>query len=384
MRVGLGVTVWAKGSVSGHLDGIGIYTQSLWRSLQRLASQSESQLSLQSFAFGRNLPFLECGQPQQIARHFSAHALKSALFGPSNRMSTHIRKQVDLFHATDHHIPQLKGVPVVASVMDLIPLIHPEWTSPHLRRAKNWLFSKTIRNADHIITISEHSKLDLVEHLGIAAENISVTPLGVDPVYFQPIDNETRQRTLQSCALSPGFFLCIGTLQPRKNLKRVLAAHRSLPESIRKSNPLLVVGRIGWGVEDLLPELRALEARGEGRWLDYLPRETVLALLQSATATVFPSLYEGFGLPVIEAFAARCPVIAANTTSLPEVAGNAALLVNPLDESSIAQAMSEIIESPDRTEQRVNLGYDRAQKYSWDACRDKTLAIYKQVIQKHA
>lgn len=383
MRIGLGTTVWAKGAKAGHLDGIGVYTQALWRGMQQRAAMANSGLSFTPFAFGRELPELECGRPQSVAGHFSAYALRAALLGASRRISANIARQVDLFHATDHHIPQLKDVPVVANVMDLIPMLHPEWASPTLRQAKNWLFGKTVRSAAHIITISEYSKRDLIEHLGIAADDISVTPLGVEPAYFQRIDGQQRQKVLDKCSLRPGFFLCIGTLQPRKNLGRVLSAHRSLPEDVRKAHPLVVVGRVGWGVDELLPELQALESRGDGRWLDYLPQADVLALLQSAGAMVFPSLYEGFGLPVIEAFAARCPVITSNTTSLPEVAGEAALLVNPLDDSDIAAAMLATVENPDLTAQRVTQGHLRAQTYSWDACCGNTLDVYRKVIAQY-
>lgn len=382
MRIGVSTTAWAKGAQTGHLDGIGVYTQALWRGLQQ-ARAAGADLALTPFAFGSELPELECGRPEKLAPHFSRYALRAALLGASQSVSTRVREQVDLFHATDHHIPKLVGVPVVANVMDLIPLLHPEWVSPTLRRAKNWLFRKTIRSADHIITISEYSKRDLIEHLEIPANNISVTPLGVDPMYFQRIDDIRRNQVLQKCALKAGFFLFIGTLQPRKNLKRVLAAHRSLPATMRKDHPLVVVGRIGWGVEEFLPELQALERRGEGRWLDYLPQGEVLVLLQNAGAIVFPSLYEGFGLPVVEAFAAQCPVITSNSTSLPEVAGDAALLVNPLDESDIAQAMTLTLGSPELTKQRVKQGILRAQGYSWGACCEKTLEVYRQVIEQY-
>ncbi|QRY80148.1 glycosyltransferase family 4 protein [Pseudomonas sp. PDNC002] len=384
MRIGLGTSVWAKGAKAGHLDGIGVYTQALWRSLHQRSQAAQADFSVTPFAFGRELPVLECGIPQPVSGHFSAYALRAALLGPSRSVSAKVRSQVDLFHATDHHIPQLKGVPVVANVMDLIPMLHPEWASPNLRQAKNWLFGRTVRSADHIITISEYSKRDLINHLGIAADDISVTPLGVDPIYFERIGEEHRLEALAKCGVARGFFLCIGTLQPRKNLMRVLLAHQSLPADVRREHPLIVVGRNGWGADDLLPALRALEARGEGRWLDYLPQADVLALLQSATAVVFPSLYEGFGLPVVEAFAARCPVITSNSTSLPEVAGDAALLVDPLDEAAIAQAMTATIADPVAAQQRVDRGYLRARDYSWGACCEKTLAVYRQVIAQNA
>lgn len=379
MRVGLGVTVWAKGSTAGHLDGIGVYTRALWHALSHLAHHPDTDLSLHPFAFGSSLPTMDCGIPARLGGRFSLHALRSAVLGAPRAMSRNIGGQVDLFHATDHHIPRLAGTPVVANVMDLIPLLHPEWASANLRTMKNWLFTRTVRSADHLITISEYSKRDLMDHLGIAPERISVTPLGVSPEYFEEMPQPLVEQTLATLGLQPGFFLFVGTLQPRKNLTRVLQAHKSLPETVRRQHPLVIVGRTGWKSDELLTELDALERRSEGRRFEYLPGKIVRTLLHSASALVFPSLYEGFGLPVVEAFAARCPVITSNTTSLPEVAGDAALLVDPTQEEAIAAAMLELLEHPDQAARRVDLGQQRALHYSWEACAMQTLDVYRHI-----
>jgi alpha-1,3-rhamnosyl/mannosyltransferase len=185
---------------------------------------------------------------------------------------------------------------------------------------------------------------------------------------------------LEKYGLEPGFFLFIGTLQPRKNLPRILEAFQSLPDDVRKAHPLIVVGRDGWNNEELIPQLKALEQRGEGRWLSYLPQDEVMALMQSAGALVFASLYEGFGLPVIEAFAARCPVIASNTTSLPEVTGDAAWSVDPTDSASIAAAMQDVLTQADVRAQKIEKGLERAKHYSWQECARKTLAVYEKVL----
>lgn len=271
----------------------------------------------------------------------------------------------------------------MANVMDLIPLLHPEWAASGLRSLKNWLFTRTVRSAEHLITISEYSKQDLINHLGIASERISVTPLGVAPEYFEKISPAEVTQTLAELRLQPGFFLFVGTLQPRKNLSRVLAAHKSLPADIRRRHPLIVVGRTGWKADELLTELQDLERRGEGRRFEYLPGRTVRALLQSASTLVFPSLYEGFGLPVIEAFAARCPVITSNTTSLPEVAGDAAILIDPTQTDAIAAAMRRILEEPEQTALRADLGLQRASSYSWEACASETLEVYRRIRALH-
>ncbi|KTC04195.1 glycosyltransferase family 4 protein [Pseudomonas syringae] len=378
MDIGLSCTVWAKGERAGHLDGIGIYSRALWHNLDKL-SQAED-IHVKPYAFGKQLPVLACGQPQQLSSDYRIHAVLSSVLKLPLGNSASIAKDVQLFHATDHHIPRIKGVPVVATIMDMIPVLHPEWIKQDLKRLKSWLFTTSIKRADHIITISEYSKQDMISHLGIAPERISVTPLGVDPVYFQRIGAAERNRVLGMYGLKPGFFLVVGTLQPRKNLQRVLEAFQQLPAQVRKEHPLVIVGRDGWSNEELLPQLEALQQRGEGRWLSYLPQNEVLALLQSAGALVFASLYEGFGLPAIEAFAAQCPLIASNNSSLPEVTGDAAWAVDPHSAESISTAMLAVLEQPEERERKVQSGLGRARHFSWDACAQSTLDIYRKVL----
>ncbi len=379
MDIGLGCTVWAAGERAGHLDGIGTYSRALWQGLSDIAA-NQADVRIKPYAFGRDLPELVCGRPEPLAQRFPVHALLSGFLKLPLSNSAAIRKNVDIFHAPDHHIPRIAGVPTVSSVMDVIPMLHPEWIKNDLRSLKSWLFNVAIRQSDHIITISEFSKQDMVEHLGLAPERVSVTPLGVEPVYFARVDSETRSAVLEKHGLKPGFFLFIGTLQPRKNLPRLLQAFEKLPANVRKAHPLVIVGRDGWNNEDLLPKLHQLEERGEGRWLSYLPQSDVMALLQSAVALTFPSLYEGFGLPVIEAFAARCPVIASNSTSLPEVCGNAAWLVDPYDVDSIHAAMQALLNQPALREEKIELGLARAQQYTWHECARQTLQVYRKVL----
>ena len=379
MEIGLGCTVWAAGERAGHLDGIGTYSRALWQGLNDLAA-TQADVHIKPYAFGRDLPTLACGQPESLAQRYSVHALLSGFLKLPLAKSGELRKSVDLFHAPDHHIPRISGVPTVASVMDVIPMLHPEWIKNDLRSLKSWLFNAAIHQSDHVITISEFSKQDMVEHLGLSPDRISVTPLGVEPVYFERVAEHTRDEVLARHGLKPGFFLFLGTLQPRKNLPRILQAFEQLPADVRKEHPLVIVGRDGWNNEDLLPKLQQLEARGEGRWLSFLPQSDVLALLQSAAALTFPSLYEGFGLPVIEAFAARCPVIASNSTSLPEVAGDAAWMVDPYDVDSISAAMGALLAQPGLREQKIELGLTRARQYTWHECARQTLEVYRKVL----
>ena len=381
MKIGLSCTVWAAGERAGHQDGIGTYSRSLWGGLDQSIRSSGSDIQLKPYAFGRDFPSMACGTPKQLAARFPVHALLSGILKLPLANSRAIGGDIDLFHATDHHIPRISGVPTVATIMDVIPMLHPEWIKNDLRSLKSWLFGVAIRKADHIITISEYSKQDMVEHLKIAPERISVTPLGVEPIYFERIEAEQRRAVLDKHGLKQGFFLFVGTLQPRKNLLRVLQAFQQLPDTVRKTHPLVIVGRNGWNNEELLPQLHALEQKGEGRWLSYLPQSEVLALLQSASALVFPSLYEGFGLPVIEAFASQCPVIASNSTSLPEVSGNAAWQVDPHSVESISAAMQDVLSQSTLREEKIQIGLARAHHYNWNECARQTLDVYRKVLK---
>ncbi len=291
-----------------------------------------------------------------------------------------LKKQVDLFHATDHLIPRLPGVPVLATIMDAIPLSHPEWVRLNYRALKTWLWRRAGQWADHVVTISEYSKQDIVEQFAIPPERVSVVPLGVDQRYFEKIDEENKAGVLKKLGLPSRFFLFIGTLQPRKNVERVIDAHATLPLEVQQEFPMVVVGRAGWCVDALLEKLQRAEAGGTVRWLKYLPDYEARALLQSACALVFPSLYEGYGLPVVEAFASRLPVITSNTTALPEVAEGAALMVNPLDIEEIGHAMRRIVDDAELAGELREKGFVRAREATWAACADKTAKLYRQLI----
>lgn len=367
-KIAYGVSVWARGVASGHLDGIGVYTHALYEAMK------QDGVGLVPHAFGlleSNMPF---GEAKPLARRVAVHLAKAALFKQT------LSCDADLFHAPDHYIPRL-DIPVVATVMDLIPFLHPEWVSTGLRSVKNWLFKKSILSADHLITISEQSKQDIIRHFGVSASKITVTPLGVDPRYFQKISEAKSAEVLARYQLSRGFFLFIGTLQPRKNVAHLLDAHALLPMTLQRRHPMVIVGRNGWGVDNLLPRLRALEASGTVRWLDYVPQSDVFALLQNAQALTFMSLYEGFGLPLVEAFAAGCPVIASNTTSIPEVAQDAALLLDPTDVNALSEAMLSVIEDLALSAKLIENGQIRAQTFTWDACKEATLQAYQHVLQ---
>lgn len=377
MRIGFGTTVLAKCQIQGGVDGIGSYTKELAGELSKA-----SGLSLVPVGFGFTPS--EGTFPSRLgAVDLGRYALQAGLgaIGPLGfGAERQIAGQIDLFHATDHYIPKFSSIPVLATLMDAIPLSHPEWARMKLASLKRWLWRRAGHWADHVVTISEYSKREIVEHFDISPDKISVTSLGVDVRFFERIEAVSRLEVLRRLSLPDQFFLFVGTLQPRKNLERALDAHAALPAAMQADVPLVVVGRAGWGCEALVARLSDPQTKTTVRWLHYLPDFEVRCLLQTAKALVFPSLCEGFGLPVVEAFASGLPVITSNTTSLPEVAGDAALLVNPENAGEISDAMRQIILNPGLSEGLRAAGLRRAHELNWQDCAQKTLGIYRKML----
>lgn len=376
VKLGIGCSVLAKGQRSGHLDGIGTYTSELLNSFRN----TEAVTDLRRVVFGSQLALGSSGY-QALPIRYSVSALLSAMSGLAFPGASVLEHEIDVFHATDHLIPKLRHTPVIATVMDVIGMRHPEWVNPTLRTLKNKLFTKATTWAQHLITISDFSAADIADCLGTDRAKITAIPLGVDEQYFKVVPEVDRNAILARYALRPGYFVFVGTLQPRKNVSRIIAAHATLPEAMRRQHPLVVVGQNGWRTDELLHELSALEASGYGRWLQYVPRADIFSVLQAAHALVFPSLYEGFGLPVLEAFASRIPVITSNTTSLPEVAGDAARLVDPESIESIADAMKASITNNHERSTVIEKGIAQARRFTWQRTAERTLAAYSNALR---
>jgi glycosyltransferase involved in cell wall biosynthesis len=376
MRVGLGTTRWAVGIQSGHLDGIGHYTREMFAHLL----DSPSGIDLVPMVFGNAGSQVVDNIAVMRLPRYSTSAIWSASSGTGFPGVRSLQNNIDLFHATDHLTPKLTGVPVVATLMDAIPLSHPHWASQHARVLKNWLWKKTGHWADHVVTISEYSKNEISRWFDIAEQNISVTPLGVDARYFERVTDTDAVRYTSNMQLPESFFLFVGTLQPRKNVERIIDAHEQLPPQLRKSFPLLIVGQNGWGSEALVARIKAYGNNGTVRWLQHVDDLAKRLLMQRATALVFPSLLEGFGLPVLEGFASQTPVITSNTSSLPEVSGNAAWMVDPYDVSAITEAMTILAREEDVRRDFIAKGLERARTFTWEACARETEAVYARVL----
>jgi alpha-1,3-rhamnosyl/mannosyltransferase len=176
------------------------------------------------------------------------------------------------------------------------------------------------------------------------------------------------------------FFISVGTLQPRKNVESTIWAHRALSPAERVRTPLIIIGRAGWKCEEVMRLIEEDSASGTVRWLKHVPDADLLPVLKLASALVFPSLGEGFGLPVLEAFAASVPVITSNTTSLPEVTGKAAISLNPLDVDAISRAMQQVLQDSNLVTLLRQRGLSHARNFSWQTCANSTLNVYKRML----
>jgi len=371
LRIGLGTTMIEPALQRGHLDGIGVYTRALLRHLPRAGCN----VLPFSWPRARGRTVLSAGQP--LARSFERASLSDLLMPARHR----VHVPADVFHVTDYRVVRM-DCPVVASLHDALPLTHPEWCNPRLRGVKNWLQRKAAQKADHVIALSHFAVEELVASFGVDARRITVVPCGVDEAWLQPPAAGAVAATLAANGLHPGYFLFVGTLQPRKNLERLLDAYLALPAAVRAERQLVIVGRAGARAEAPLRRMAAARRSGAGVvWLNRLDDAVRLRhVYAGAGVFVFASLYEGFGIPVVEAFASGVPVVAANTTSLPEVTAGAAVEVDPLDSGAIADAMLALVRQPRLRARCIAAGHVRAAQLTWNATARQTAAVYRRLL----
>jgi len=286
----------------------------------------------------------------------------------------------DLYHEPNYLAFRFDG-PIVITVHDLSHVRYPETHPVDRVRAMNKFLPRSVETASQIIVDSRFVKGEVVSHFGVDPAKVHAIHLGVGKNYA-PRPPEELDPVLASLGLSAKkYILAVGTLEPRKNLIQAIDAYAGLPEAVRKSTPLVIAGMKGWLAGELQARINKYEDRGEVRWLGYVPAEILPMLYSGARMLVYPSLYEGFGLPVLEAMASGIPVITSNQASLPEVAGDAGIMVEPRDGDALREAMLRLIEDEAEVRRRSELGLAQAAKFTWRACAGNTLAVYRKALQ---
>ncbi len=283
-----------------------------------------------------------------------------------------------VYHEPNYVLRPFSG-PRVVTVHDVSHMRHPAFHPASRVRYLEKRLPASLAEADRVITVSGFSKRELVDTLGIAPEKIAVTPLGVDAAFIPRTARETAS-FLESVGLAHGrYLLAVGTIEPRKNLFRLLRAYADLPPALRDRFPMVLAGAPGWGPPLDKGLVSALEAAGHLRNLGYVPGGDLPLLYAGAGGFVFPSLYEGFGLPPLEAMACGVPALVSNAASMPEVAGSAALLADPLDTADIRRNLERLLTDDRFRARAAQAGPARAAGFSWRACAEKTIGVYYRV-----
>ena len=364
--------------------GIGTYVRCLVAELEKLESPHELLLLMHSDSLAQSVDLpSEVRRVVVEARSYSLREL--VLFGGEVR-----RTEADLYHAPHYPLPLHLPAPTVVTVHDLIHLLFPQFlpTGPRglLARAyARWMLRSSTRRARRIITPSQSTANDLQSHLRVPAEKIRVIPNGVHSSFARSHPEAEVLQTLTELQVSQPFVLFVANPKPHKNFDRLLEAYAlwQSAESSRQLAPprLVCVGARGAEREKLI-NLFADDPNTQ--ILGYVDDSTLAHLYAACEMFVFPSIYEGFGLPVLEAMAAGAPVITSTTSSLPEVAGDAALLVDPGDATALARAMQQLHADPNLRAELQRRGRRRAADHSWGAAAAATLAVYDEVLAEGA
>ncbi len=286
------------------------------------------------------------------------------------------RERIDVVHV-QYVAPPVCPARVVVSVHDIAYERYPHFFTPGEVARFRALAPLTIRRAAAVLTLSEYSKRDIVRRYNVPPEKITVTYLAADPM-FRPIHDEGRLAAArETYGTGEKYILCVGNLQPRKNLGTLIEAYVKLRRADATRHKLVLVGKRAWLHDDIFAAARASGYADDLVFTGYVPDEDLVALYNAADLFVYPSIFEGFGLPPLEAMACGTPVVCSNTSSFPEVVGDAALTVDPLDPEALAHAIIALLGYPDMREQLSDRGLRQSALFSWEATAHINVEAYR-------
>ena len=281
----------------------------------------------------------------------------------------------DIYHFFNFTIPKnIKGK-VIVTIHDTVFISAPE-TMGNRKALEEYKYGA--KKSDLIITVSKSAKNDIIKNLGVIEDKIEIVHPGIDiESYSKKYEKEYLEKIRKKYKLPLEYILYLGTIEPRKNIERIVKAFKNYKKEVKDDLKLVIVGNKGWKYDNIM---KLIESMGTDIILTgYIDEEDKIPIYKLAQIFVFPSLYEGFGMPVLEAMAAGVPVITSNVSSLPEVAGDAAILVDPLNEDEIFEAYKKIRNDSNYREEMILKGYEQAKKYQWKYSAKKLEEIYDKI-----
>lgn len=308
----------------------------------------------------------------QFARQFGHRAI-------SQYMATMDRwSQWPLYHEPDTMPLDIKA-PTITTVHDLSVLLYPEWHPAHrvAKYAEN--FQAAVERTSFFLTDAESTRRDMIAKLGLPADRIRVVPLAPRP-QFRVLPREQVQDVQQRLQLPDHYLLYVGTIEPRKNVAGLLRAYARLAPGLRARYQLVLAGGWGWRADDVREMLKQSPWNESVRMLGYVSDDDLVPLMNGAECLVYPSFYEGFGLPPLEAMACNCPVITSHGGSLEEVIGDSAVIVHPEDEKNLALTMADLLLHPDLREKFRRRGRKNLERFSWSRTAADTLDAYRAAL----
>jgi glycosyltransferase involved in cell wall biosynthesis len=357
------------------LTGIGYYTLKIAQALRAVAPQHQYFYYYGYFSPRLLFPPAAPGAVSRLKDWLlDLPALKKAarsLKGLGNYASF---RNFDLYFEPNFIPLKIPAERLAVTVADFSFARFPQWHTAEKVRYFEKHFWEKAREADAVIVLSDFVKREAIAHFGMAEKRLFTVPLGVDPRIFRKFSPSELRAVRERHRLPDRFLLFVGAIEPRKNLPRLLRAYKKLPATLRKNCPLILSGAKGWKNEEVMDSLR--RSGGEVRFLGYVPEGELGPLYGAARVLVYPSLYEGFGLPPLEAMACGCPVVVAETASLPEICGDAAVYVDPLDEERIAAGIRGVLEDEACREELIRKGTARAARFTWERSAREHLRVF--------
>jgi glycosyltransferase involved in cell wall biosynthesis len=368
--------------LAGPKTGVGHYTFELACGLARAAPADQFELIAPE-------PILSSAgdTPHRLPANLRATHVKSSWLRRkwwAVGLPLHLKRvSFDLFHGTNYDVPLWGRRPVVVTIHDLSLLLHPATHPEHLVRRARPRLPLMVRAAGMIITGTQSVKREIGEHLRVRPEKIAVTPYAPRRI-FHPASPDQIIETKRRLKIEDDFLLFVGTIEPRKNLITLIRALDEILRATSLAPQLVIAGNKGWLTDDLFAYIKSAHLEDRLRFTGYVSDDDLRALYSSCRVSVYPSLYEGFGLPPLEAMACGAPVIASRIPSIMETVGTAACLIAPTDFRALAESIIRLFECDGARRRLSSAGLERAAKFSWEETARLTLDVYHEVLAMNA